>query len=130
MTTLIEGATGRSEPGAMTQEATRDISHTLRDIGRRLARCRLGKNITQEQLARNSGVSRETVRRVEQGGEGVSVSNFFKICIALGLEDAIDSAMPSRNPGPMEILMLKKPRQRSRGRGGRPESRSKWIWLK
>lgn len=39
----------------------------LRELGRRLAQVRLGKNLTQAQLAAKAGVSKRTVERLEVG---------------------------------------------------------------
>lgn len=40
----------------------------LGELGRRLAQVRLGKNLTQAQLAAKAGVSKRTVERLEVGG--------------------------------------------------------------
>jgi transcriptional regulator with XRE-family HTH domain len=111
----------------MNEEGATETARSLDDIGKRMARGRLGRNITQQELARISGVSRQTLHRLESGDGRITLCNFIRICQALDLVDALRSALPSKNPGPMELLNLKKPRLRAR------RSKSKldpavWTW--
>ena len=92
----------------------------LEQMGRRLAALRLGRNLTQVELARESGVSRNTVERLERG-----VSVDFKLLVrvlrALGLLGAVLASLPTDEPSPLALLAAQgRKRQRARGtRGGR-----------
>jgi transcriptional regulator with XRE-family HTH domain len=60
---------------------------TVLPIGRRLARLRDVRDITQEQLAERAEVSVDTIRRLEQGAErGARMSTYQKLASALDIE--------------------------------------------
>jgi transcriptional regulator with XRE-family HTH domain len=72
----------------------------LRELGQRLERLRLARNISQEELGRSAGVSRATIIRVERG-ESVQLSTMVKLWRALDLLDEIDAAVPERLDSPI-----------------------------
>jgi transcriptional regulator with XRE-family HTH domain len=86
----------------------------LTELGRRLGGLRLSRNISQAELAREAGVSRATIVRVENG-ESVQMSTMVKLWRALDLLPAIDVAVPERIDSPIAALE----RERLRRRGDR-----------
>jgi transcriptional regulator with XRE-family HTH domain len=94
----------------------------LAEIGARLERLRLSRNITQARLAREAGVSRATIIRVEDG-ESVQMSTMVKLWRALDLLAAIDVALPERIDSPIAALereRLRRRHERQRATGRRP----------
>ncbi len=88
----------------------------LSELGERLARSRLGRNLTQAELADQAGVSKRTIERMEKG-ESVQLTSFVRILRALDLADKIDVLVPEPSLSPMAQLDLKgKERQRASGR--------------
>jgi transcriptional regulator with XRE-family HTH domain len=75
----------------------------LRELGQRLERLRLARNISQEELGRMAGVSRATIIRVERG-ESVQLSTMVKLWRALDLLPEIDAAVPERLDSPIADL--------------------------
>lgn len=61
----------------------------LKDVGRNLRRARIRRNMTSAQLADLAGISRPTVRAVEQGEAGVSLGTLLRVLRALGLEEEL-----------------------------------------
>ena len=57
----------------------------LAEFGNRLATLRLERNLTQSQLAREAGVSKPTLQRMESGAVATQLSSFLRVCRALGL---------------------------------------------
>ena len=51
------------------------------------------RGLTQAQVADRAGVSRGTLARLENGDEGVTAGNVFRILRALGLLDALTTAL-------------------------------------
>ncbi|HVU05029.1 MAG TPA: helix-turn-helix transcriptional regulator [Polyangiaceae bacterium] len=101
---------------------------TLRELGKRLARYRLARNLTQADLAREAGVSKRTVERVE-GGESAQLSSFIRLLRALGLGGGLDTLVPESSPSPLEELELRgKHRKRASHREPRSEPRTPWKW--
>ena len=86
----------------------------LEELGRRLERTRLDRNLTQEQLAMEAGVSRQTVVRVESGGV-VKLPAFVRVLRAMGMLDGLEALVPQPLPSPIEQLE-RRGRQRKRAR--------------
>lgn len=104
----------------------------LIELGARLERARLDRNISQEDLATEAGVSRMTVVRAEAGAP-VKTTMLVRLLRALTLADRLDLLVPEAVPGPIELLER---RGRSRQRAG-PTSRKtaehdptsgRWEW--
>ncbi len=86
----------------------------LRELGQRLERLRLARNLSQEELGRSAGVSRATIIRVERG-ESVQLSTIVKLWRALDLLDEIDAAIPDRLDSPIaEVERESRHRERRR----------------
>lgn len=102
----------------------------LGELGRRLARTRLERNLSQQQLAHEAGVSKTTIERLE-AGEPIKSTSLVRALRALGLLDALNRLIPEPLPSPVERLRLQG-RQRRRARGSRreipPEDARPWRW--
>jgi len=75
----------------------------LAELGARLARERLRRNLTQEALAEEAGVSRATVRRLE-AGHSTQLTNLVRILRALGLLENLVALAPEPAVRPLEAL--------------------------
>ena len=89
----------------------------LSELGARLERIRLSRNISQAQLAQNSGVSRATVERVERG-EAVNFKSVIRILRSFGLIEALGEVIVEPRLGPFDAFR-QQGRQRVRATGGR-----------
>jgi transcriptional regulator with XRE-family HTH domain len=101
----------------------------LAELGRRLERTRLDRNLSQEALALEAGVSKATVERAE-AGQPVKSTSLIRLLRALGRLEALDSLLPEPLPSPIERLDLQG-RRRRRARGPRGEAGSEdrpWSW--
>lgn len=54
-------------------------------VNQRMKAARLGKNLSQAELARLIGVSRQTVNMIENGDYNPTIALCVKICRVLGL---------------------------------------------
>ncbi len=111
-------------------ENTDDV--VLAELGNRLARARLERNMDQRRLAVEAGLSKRTIERLE-AGEPVKMSSFVRVLRALGLLDNLDRLVPEPLPSPIERLKTSgRRRKRASGRrrgGDRPsESERTWTW--
>jgi transcriptional regulator with XRE-family HTH domain len=80
----------------------------LRELGHRLERLRLARNLSQAELGRMAGISRATVVRVE-AGDSVQMTTMVKLWRALDLLAEIDRAVPERIDSP--IVQLERERR-------------------
>jgi transcriptional regulator with XRE-family HTH domain len=112
--------------GYLTDEAV------LSELGARLERTRLERNLTQRELASEAGVERKAVQRIE-AGESVKLVSLIRVLRALELLDALDQLVPEPVPSPIELLSLHG-RSRRRASGERRKSPSArkqavgWHW--
>lgn len=100
----------------------------LADLGDRLARHRLDRNLTQDQLAREAGVSKRTVIRLEKG-ESSQLPNLVRVLRALGLLGNLDALVPAPLTSPLAQLKSRaKERRRASPATKKPGQGSKWTW--
>ncbi len=101
----------------------------LRELGGRLAQVRLEQNLTQAQLAKQAGLSKRTVERLESGSVATQLSGFIRVCRVLDLMERFDLFVPEPVPSPVEQLKLRG-RRRQRASGKRKAKRvpKKWQW--
>jgi len=98
-----------------------DLSNALTDdaaleeFGTRIAAARLRRNLPQVALAREAGVSRNTVDRLERG-ISVDLKLLVRVLRALSLLDSFLAAIPPDEPSPMALLEAQG-RKRRRARG-------------
>ena len=101
----------------------------LRELGKRIARTRLERNLTQAALAEQAGVSKRTVERLESGEVATQLSVFVRVCRALALVDRLDAFIPEPVPSPVAQLKLQgRTRRRASGSKVAPKKPTKWTW--
>jgi transcriptional regulator with XRE-family HTH domain len=100
----------------------------LAEIGHRLGRRRVELELTQADLAREAGVSKRTVERVE-AGESTQSANLIRILRALELLETLDTAIPEAGPRPMDLLKLQgKERRRASSKKRKGPAGEEWSW--
>lgn len=100
----------------------------LGEIGKRLERRRLDFQLTQAELARQAGIGKRTLERIE-AGSSTQMASMIRIFRVLELLPALDRLMPDTGPRPMDLLKRKgKVRQRASTRGRRAPSGKAWTW--
>ena len=101
----------------------------LKLLGERLARLRLAKNLTQQQLAEQAGLGLRTVQRLELGAAATQLSGFVRVCRVLGLVERFEAFVPEETASPMEQLkQLGRKRQRASGKSAASGEPKKWTW--
>ncbi len=99
----------------------------LRQLGERLLQYRLNRNITQEALAKEAGISVRTVNRIERG-HSTQVSNFLRLLRSLGLLDNMDALVPEPALSPIQQVKLQG-KNRQRASSEEPIKNTEiWTW--
>lgn len=78
----------------------------LREIGRRLKRKRLEKNVSQQKLAELAGLNRTTIGEAERGTP-FGVLTLVQILRALNALEEIDSFLPDPGISPLQLAKMK-----------------------
>ncbi|MBU1086533.1 MAG: helix-turn-helix transcriptional regulator [Candidatus Omnitrophica bacterium] len=99
----------------------------LKEMGLRIARNRLNRNMTQKVLAFESGVSKPTIQRAE-AGVSIQVDKLIRILRALNLVKNIESLVPELPSSPLQQIKLKgKARQRAFSKS-KDNKQDDWSW--
>ena len=111
----------------ITTEITDEL--IFKELGDRLAKARLDHNLTQASLAKEAGVSKRMLERLESGEISTQLSAFVRICRALDLVERLDMLIPAPAPSPVAQLKLAgKRRKRASGKRVGPSVKKKWTW--
>jgi transcriptional regulator with XRE-family HTH domain len=99
----------------------------LEELGQRIARYRLNRNMTQGALATESGVSTPTVQRLENG-QSTQASNLIRILRTLKLLENLDALVPEPAISPLQQARMQgKTRQRASSPRKR-QTHTRWTW--
>ena len=100
----------------------------LRELGARLARVRLERNLTQAGLAEQAGVSKRTVERMEAGGV-TQLVNLVRVCRVLDLLERFEALIPEPVASPVAQLKLRgKEGKRASSAKATTARAGKWQW--
>ncbi len=105
----------------------------LQELGQRLERERLNRDVTQQELANQSGVSLRTIKNVESG-RGCGVATLIGILRGLGMLNRLEQLLPETPISPIQLAKLKG-REKKRASGRRKKTsqptqvrESQWKW--
>lgn len=108
-----KGRLPQSNGGVM--EAIRTVEEMEADLGEKLKRLRLNKNLDQNTLAARAGVSVRALRNLE-GGDGTTVRTLLSIVRALGRESWLQTVAPVPTINPVTFTGKATPRLRATNR--------------
>jgi len=83
------------------------------EVGERLKKLRLEYNITQNDLAKKTGLSRVTISKIERG-MGVNLSSLIEIMRGLRVLENITYLIPEQEISPLELIRLKNKTKKKR----------------
>jgi putative transcriptional regulator len=92
----------------------------------RLEQIRLSRNVTQESLADEAGVSVRTIRNLEKG-KGVSFDTAIRAMIALGVQQVLESLLPDPSIRPVERVEARAS-ERKRASSQVKREKKAWTW--
>ena len=99
----------------------------LQELGQRIARYRLNRNMTQDALATEAGVSTPTVQRLENG-QSTQASNLIRILRTLKLLENLDALVPEPAISPLQQARMQgKTRQRASS-PRKHTAATRWTW--
>jgi putative transcriptional regulator len=100
----------------------------LEELGNRIAQYRLNQNQTQDALAKEAGVSKRTLHRIEHG-HSTQTSNLIRVLRALGLLENLEVLIPKPAVSPIQqVKMHGKKRKRASSKPDKPEQKAPWSW--
>ncbi len=90
-----------------------ELLQEARRIGAKLSRFRIARNIKQEEAALRSGLSRNTVYRLEKGDPGVAFGQILRYIGAIAPGVSIQDVLDAKDPA-LLALSVRERRQRVR----------------
>ena len=84
-------------------------------LGERLKRLRLSRNLDQRTTAEKAGISEKALRNLETG-RGSTVETLLRVLKALDSLQGIELLAPETSVNPLDLLRQSKPPQRARRR--------------
>lgn len=99
----------------------------IKEIGKRLKARRIALDITQKDLALESGVSQRTISGFENG-ENISLDNLLSILRVLRLLQDINLLFPEKKVNPFDVLNFGHTKKRASSKNTRKAS--SWEWEK
>lgn len=99
----------------------------LQELGSRIARHRLDRNISQAVLAEEAGISLRTLVRIEQGDSSQTV-NILRALRALGLLANMEALIPHAQASPMQQLKLQSKRRKRASPATSSDDDTSWHW--
>ena len=100
----------------------------LEQLGDRLSAHRLNRNLTQADLAREAGISKSTVERLESG-QSSQLSSLLRVLRVLDLLPGLEQLVPPLPPSPVEQWRHRRPRRQRASRKPPPRTAGEgWQW--
>ena len=101
----------------------------LHELGHRIARLRLERNLSQAQLAEQAGISKRTLERLESGAAATQLSLFLRVLRQLDLLERLELLLPEPQPSPLALLEQQQQATRKRASRRRiAKPASSWSW--
>lgn len=113
----------------MTELDTTSDTLQLEGIGKRLTQARIRMELTQAELAKEAGIGKRTVERLE-AGESVQLKSFIRVLRVLELLDIFTTLLPDPRPTPMQMLKLtaEEPQRVYKSRKTEETPTEPWVW--
>jgi len=89
------------------------VAFRIEDLGQRIAKYRLSRNLRQNDVAATAGVSRGVLTRLESG-KGGTIDSLVRVLKALDMDDRILNIVPDATMSPLDPRAAIGSRQRAR----------------
>lgn len=99
----------------------------LKELGSQVMQYRLNKNISHEELAKQSGVSYKTITRLESG-ESVQLLSLMKILRALNLIQNMAMLLPEIQESPIQKVEMRGKTRKKAHSKKKDNTIKNWIW--
>ncbi|MBI3299085.1 MAG: helix-turn-helix transcriptional regulator [Elusimicrobia bacterium] len=92
-----------------------NVEELTQTVGDNIRALRLQKNLTQEALAAQAGVSLSALRHLESG-QGANLTTLIRVVRALDRQEWLQALAPQITINPLHMTPTRGARQRARGR--------------
>ncbi len=111
---------------ALTNLKTNEV--VMGELGRRIEALRLRRDMTQADLAKEAGIGKRTLERLE-AGQSVQLSSFIAVLRQLALLDELLAVVPDQSKSPVAMMLAEEaPRRRASGKRKKSAAQKPWRW--
>lgn len=100
----------------------------LQELGHRVARLRLERNLTQAQLAEQAGISKRTLERLEAGAAATQLSLFLRVLRQLDLLERLELLLPEPKTSPLALFQQQEASRKRASRRLPAKPAAPWSW--
>lgn len=112
----------------MKIEAQTSPKAIITELGARIAHRRIDRGMSQAEMAKQAGVGKRTIERIE-AGEDTQLTTLIRLLRLLELTDRLDLLIPEAKITPMERLKQRHPSPRQRAASKQKANAQKpWKW--
>ena len=97
------------------------------ELGKRLKNRRLDLNLSQEEAAKRSGLSRRTITAIENG-EGSTLTTLIALLRGLNALDTLDEFLPDPGISPLAMMKLQETPVKYASKPRRTPQPAPWKW--
>lgn len=97
------------------------------ELGKRLKNRRLDLNLSQEETAKRSGLSRRTITAIENG-EGSTLTTLIALLRGLSALDTLDEFLPDPGISPLAMMKLQETPVKYASKPRRTPQPAPWKW--
>ncbi|MES2439404.1 MAG: helix-turn-helix transcriptional regulator [Verrucomicrobiota bacterium] len=97
------------------------------ELGKRLKSHRLDLNLSQEETAKRSGLSRRTITAIENG-EGSTLTTLIALLRALNALDTLESFLPDPGISPIAMMKLQETPVKYASKPRKAVTPTPWKW--
>ncbi len=105
---------------------TTPVHLSAKRLGEQIEKFRLSRNMRQEDVASDTGLSRSTINRLESG-EGGTIDTLIRVLRSLGVDDRLETLVPDARVSPLDPRPASKSRKRARP-ANREAENEPWSW--
>ncbi len=112
----------------MKKNKINSTQNGLEELGLRITRERIRQGMTQAELAKEAGIGKRTLERLENG-DTVQLTNFFRVLEQLDLLDRLIALLPDPRPTPLQLIAngVEEPKRVYKKRKTAP-TKGRWVW--
>ncbi len=94
---------------------------------KQLENIRLSRNVTQIQLAKEAGVSPNTIGNLEKG-KGISFDTFIRVLSGLGIQQNLEALLPDPSVRPIDRVNIGGAERKRASSKKTNIEKTPWIW--
>ena len=107
-----------------------DLHHdaaALAELGRRLAQLRIGRQLSQAELARKAGIGKRTLERLE-AGDTTQTKTLLRVLRELDLLERLERLLPEPKTRPAQAVKAEELPKRVSRKRGQKGGEEPWKW--